>query len=335
VSGRSVGTALAAVADLVLVVAVTAVALALGLAGSGTVPPAVRVAFGLLLVFVAPGYALTAALYPSMNAVPGDQYGGTRSSDVGATLSPVERGVFAVGLSIVAVPMSVLVAAFVEVTIEPATTLGTVGAVTLGAVVVATVRRSRAPATWETRLPARRLADRATAGIKAVRRARVPAGTVAVVLLVAGGGVAGAALLDTGGGERYTEFALLTEDPESGALTAGDYPDSVTVGQPEPLVASIANNEGQRTTYTLVVQVGSYAGVGADRRLVRATDIDRRTMTVPAGGERREQVPVTLGSDPGDGRHRLSFLLYQGQPPAETTPETAYRETHIWVNVSR
>lgn len=334
-SGRSVGSAFAAVADLLLVVAVTAVAVGLALGGSRVVPPVVRVAFGFLLVFVVPGYALTAALYPSMNAVPADQYGGTRSSDVGAPLSAVERAVLAVGLSVVAVPVSVFCASLLGVTIEPATTLGTVGVVTLGGAVVAAVRRYLAPATRETGFPARRLAGRAAAGVEVVRRGRVPAATVTVVLLVAGGGVAGAALLDTGEGERYTEFSLLTEDPESGALTAGGYPDSVMVGQPEPLVASVGNREGERKTYTLVVQVGSYTGVGADRQLVRVTDVDRRTVTVPAGEEHREPVAVALESDPGDGRHKLSFLLYRGQPPAETTPETAYRETHIWVNVTR
>ena len=31
---------------------------------------------------------------------------------------------------------------------------------------------------------------------------------------------------------------------------------------------------------------------------------------------------------------RLTFLLYRGQAPQDTTVENAYRELHLWVNVS-
>jgi len=36
---------------------------------------------------------------------------------------------------------------------------------------------------------------------------------------------------------------------------------------------------------------------------------------------------------PGE-RLRLVYLLYKGDPPAEPTVENAYREVHLWVNVS-
>jgi uncharacterized membrane protein len=34
-------------------------------------------------------------------------------------------------------------------------------------------------------------------------------------------------------------------------------------------------------------------------------------------------------------RLRLQYLLYRGEPPADPSGETAYRELHLWVNVSR
>jgi uncharacterized membrane protein len=33
-------------------------------------------------------------------------------------------------------------------------------------------------------------------------------------------------------------------------------------------------------------------------------------------------------------RLRLTYLLYRGPPPAEPSADTAYRELHLWVNVT-
>lgn len=33
-------------------------------------------------------------------------------------------------------------------------------------------------------------------------------------------------------------------------------------------------------------------------------------------------------------RLRLQYLLYRGEPPADPSGETVYRELHLWVNVS-
>jgi uncharacterized membrane protein len=49
-------------------------------------------------------------------------------------------------------------------------------------------------------------------------------------------------------------------------------------------------------------------------------ETDRRTVDVR---------PTTTGE-----RLRLAFLLYRGEPPADPAVETAYRETHLWVNVT-
>jgi uncharacterized membrane protein len=33
-------------------------------------------------------------------------------------------------------------------------------------------------------------------------------------------------------------------------------------------------------------------------------------------------------------RMRLTYMLYRGAPPATPTTDNAYRELHLWVNVS-
>jgi uncharacterized membrane protein len=33
-------------------------------------------------------------------------------------------------------------------------------------------------------------------------------------------------------------------------------------------------------------------------------------------------------------RLRLAYLLYRGSPPPDPTVENAYREVHLWINVS-
>jgi len=37
-------------------------------------------------------------------------------------------------------------------------------------------------------------------------------------------------------------------------------------------------------------------------------------------------------SEPGN--YRLVYLLYRGEPPAEPRIDNAYRELHLWINVS-
>jgi uncharacterized membrane protein len=51
---------------------------------------------------------------------------------------------------------------------------------------------------------------------------------------------------------------------------------------------------------------------------------DNRTVT------RNHSIAPTLTGQ----RLRLAYLLYRGQPPADPTVENAYREVHLWVNVS-
>jgi len=320
--------------DLVAVVLATAFGVAVSLGAIESIPPTVRVTVGFLFVFALPGYALLAALYPSMYVSSLSNGGGVRSRDVGVTLSAVEKLVLTLGLSIFAVPISVLSLDLFQVPIGPTTTIGTVAGVTVAATLVAAVRRYWAPAARDTGIAPGRVAvtalDRVTSGLAG----GPSAAAVAVVILLAGAGVAGAALVDTQNGERYTELSLMTAT-ESGNLTAGDYPQSFTVGEPKPLVVGVDNHEGTRTRYTVVITLQEYSDTDENRQLRRIVSLDRHTMTVPAGENRRDRLPITVDSVPGDGRLKLSFLLYRDGPPDNPNPANAYREAYLWVNVTR
>lgn len=331
--GARGGGLLRATADLVAVAVVAVLTVVLSLRFPWVLPAPVRVALGFLFVFVLPGYAATAALYPSMYEVRSGG-AGTGTWSVDESLAPREALVLTVGLSIAVVPLSVLAVNYTQLTIGPETTLGTVAVVTVAASLLAAVRRVRTPVTRTTGAPIGRLFATLADRVRSQATGGPSAAAVAVGLLVVSGGVAGAALVDTEQGETYTELSLLTTETESGNLTAGGYPTSLAPDDPTPLVVSVGNHEGERVRYTVVVRLQEVVGAGEQRAVRRATTLDRVSMTVADGAVEREQRPVAGDPAYSGTRHRLAFLLYRGEPPETPRLSNAYRQTHIWVTVT-
>ena len=132
--------------------------------------------------------------------------------------------------------------------------------------------------------------------------------------------------------EQYSEFYLLTDD-ETGTLDASDYPRNLTRGESAPLVIGISNHEQTQVRYTVVVEF----------QRVRVTDGTNVTVIEQREGQR---IDATL--EPGETRHlpyeltppiageelRVRFFLFKGDPPANPDAADAYRELHLWVNVS-
>lgn len=315
--------------DLFVVVALAVGTAVVALQSPIALPDPVRVVLGFLFVFVLPGHAVTAALYPRLYESRRDGPDGQASAlSVGNSL------VLTVGLSVFVVPLSVLLVEFSPLAITPRTTLGVVAVVTAAAALVAAARRYRAAPRVATGVPV----GRALGTVFGRARANVTGGpsaaATAVVLLVVSAGLAGGALVDTASGERYTELSLLGTENATAPPTADDYPSSIAVGDSAPLVVSVGNHEGVETRYSIVVQLEEIADTGDEQYVIRSATVDRLSLTVDPGEVERRRPQITVGTGHEVQRHRLVVLLYKGDPPDRPAVENAYRHTHIWVTVT-
>jgi uncharacterized membrane protein len=132
-------------------------------------------------------------------------------------------------------------------------------------------------------------------------------------------------------GESFTEFYLLTEQ-DNGTLVADDYPTEFTAGEPQSVIVGIGNHEHQRENYTVVATIQEVQ-VANNSTTVLAENELRRLQTSLGNNETWNQQVEVAPSMTGE-RLRLQFLLYRGDAPTAVSTETAYRETHLWVNVS-
>jgi uncharacterized membrane protein len=300
------------------------VVVALGLAWVVTLGPVVRdspvrVAVGLVLTLFVPGYAVVAALYPEASTVEGG-------------LDGLERLVFAVGASVVVVPLVGLVLNFTPWGVRPVPVLVGLSLVSGVATVVATRRRRRLS-------PDRRLDVDPTAWW-GQHTDHEPAddsrtGTVLSVLFVASlllaAGAVGYAVVSPPTDETYSELSLRTT-AEDGSLVAEGYPTRFHRGESRSLVVGVDNHEGERVEYTVVVVLQRVTIENGSIQVADSRELDRFGRSVEAGGTWLRQTslrPTMQGHN-----LRLGVLLYRDDVPAEPTLATAYRETHLWVTVA-
>ncbi len=316
--GRSWGTGVVStLSDLAVVCGITLVTYAVWLLPGNPLGP-LRVLIGGSFVLLAPGYALTAALFPhgeSAVSVTGDR----------VTLSGLERVVYAVGLSIVTVPLLALFLNYTSWGITPSSVVLTLVWFVLGATVVAAVRRLRVPAAERYRLPVGDALTRLTgAG---------PATAVIGVLFVLSLAVAGTALATTDGGQRYTEFYLMGEDDETGELVADDYPDEIAPGNSAPVYVGIENRERRQMTYTVLVEFHRVSAVDGERRVTARWQEARYETRLRDGATNGTRVDVSPPESAAGDRLRLTVMLYRGSAGENPEIADAYRTVHVWVDV--
>lgn len=133
-------------------------------------------------------------------------------------------------------------------------------------------------------------------------------------------------------GESFTEFYLLTEN-ETGGLVAADYPTDFVRGESKPVVIGIGNHEHRRLNYTVVVELQRVQVQNNSTTVLDAREL-RRFRTPPLADNETWRTTYNVTPTLTGQRLRLVFLLYRGGPPAEPRVDNAYRELHLWVNVS-
>jgi uncharacterized membrane protein len=287
-----------------------------------------RVGIALAFVLFVPGYVSVAALFPGASGR-GDDSRTTRRD-----LHALERVVLSFGLSVALVPLVGFVLSFTPWGIRLDPVLAALTALVAAAATAAVVRRRRLPPEERFAVRPRSWVRTARTGLlePASRRDAALNALVICAILLATGSVAFAVAEPTGGEpESFTTFSLLTEN-ESGALVADGYPTEFERGEPESVVVSVSNREGQSVRYTVVAELQRVRVGGDTTRVTAATELARISNGVEANGTWRRTVrlaPETTGE-----RLRLQFLLYRGSAPSDPSSETAYRELHLWVDVA-
>ncbi|TKX63403.1 DUF1616 domain-containing protein, partial [Halorubrum sp. SP9] len=319
-----------------------------------------RVLFGLGFVLFLPGYAFIAALFPESsrevsaddgqaqtvadsesegkpNPVPGTDAAETeRSQPPGEHLQSqgidgIERVALSFGLSIAIVPLIGLVLNFTPWGIRLAPVVLSVTVFTLACVSIAARRRHELPAEDQFRVPYRAWIAAGKAELFEPNSRTDAALNIALVLsvLLAVGSV-GYAVAVPPQGEQFTEFYLLSES-DDGELVADGYPDELAVGEQSQLVVGIGNNEYERTTYTVVIQLQTVEQEGNTTTVREREEIDRFQATVEHNATHHE--PHTFQAPQPGENLRVKYLLYKGSAPEVPTQENAYRDLHIWVDV--
>ena len=313
-----------------------------------TIPPlrtgTLRSVVSTVYVLFVPGYALVSALVPETSRS-AHGFPGTFTSTAASRLDGLDRLLLSVAVSIaLTVPVGLLLG---QTAIGfSASTLGaTLSLVSLLGVAVAVLRRLRLPESE--RFDARKLSTvdtlRRTVGGQSGSALLVNGVLVCSVVLVVGS--VGYAVAFSQPAEPMTEFSVLAQN-DDGEYVARDYVRPADESL-RPLRIEVTNREHEQVNYTLVVRLERLAASGTRTTagppspgtttveegptVVEATELSTRTLSLEHGETWQLDGQFTLPAGIDAQDHRLTFLLYRGDPPQTRTVETAYR--HLWIDL--
>lgn len=291
------------------------------------VPPlartVIRPALGLVFVGFVPGYVAVAILFPGHHPEEAAEGAGARPHGLGS----IARIVFSFGSSLAIVTLVGLALGATSAGIRPETLWVVLTALLVLGVPVAAYRRRDVPAERRVGMAfIRRLRRGLDGAIRPERSGETVLNVVLVVVVLISSGAVVYAGTPQGG--EITGFALLSED--DGEFVASEYPSTLRRGEPRGFSVRVNNQEGERVNYTVVVLLREF---GPDNDTTVATsELDRFRGTVDDNETWRLDhtvVPDRTGDD-----LQLQYLLYRGETPARPSVDGAYRELHIWVDVT-
>ena len=295
-----------------------------------------RVVFGLPLVLFVPGYALIAALFPEAGTADAgptrDGTDGTAAALSDRGIDGIERVALSFGLSIAVVPLLGLVLNFTPWGIRLVPIMVAVSGVTIAMTALAASRRRELPPEERFSVPYRQWLDDGRAELLEpdTRTDAILNVVLVCSVLLAAGSVAYAVTVPKQG-ESFSEFYLLTEN-ETGDLVADGYPTEFQRGESRTLTVGIGNQEHERTDYTVIVELQRVDVVDNETR-VRETSELRRFRPTLAHNETWHRQHTVTPQLTGE-RLRLQYLLYRGVPATPLNRSAAYRDVHLWVNVT-
>lgn len=293
----------------------------------------VRIAVGLPFLLFVPGYVFVAALFPEAAREAESTDGESAVGSTAEGIDGIERVALSFGTSIAVVPLIGLLLNFTPWGIRLVPIVASHAMFVVALTAVAAVRRWDLPESERFRVPYDRWAATAKAELVAPEtRTDAALNVLLVVSLLLAVSSVTYAVAAPQPGERFSEFYLLTET-ESGELVADDYPTEFTTGEPQRLVVGIGNNEQTAVNYTIVSSIQRVAVANNTTRVLEEERLDTFSTRLQHNETRHQEHEVSP-SLTGDDL-RLTYLLYKESPPADPNAENAYRELHIWVNVSQ
>lgn len=294
-----------------------------------------RVAFGLAFLLFVPGYAIVAAVWPQAsrenhNSADEGRAGADELDESG--IDGIERVALSFGMSIALSPLVGFALNFTPFGIRLTPIVFAIGSFSLLATAIAAHRRWQLPPEERFRVAYEPVLDDVRTSLfdPETRYDTVLNLLLAIALLVAVASV-GYTVAVPDRGDRYTEFYLLTED-EDGELISDGYPTEFVQGEPQSLVVGVTNQEHERVNYTAIVAIQRVEFQNNSSRVLESTRLDR--WDIQLSNNETWQLQHTVAPPMTGSELRLTYFLYRGEPPETLTTETAYRELHIWVNVS-
>lgn len=312
-----------------------------------------RIVVGLPFVLFVPGYAFIAALFPEDGESPpteDDATKGLAGKMTGRGVGGIERVILSFGLNIAVVPLIGLGLSFTPWGIRLVPIMIALSGFTLASTWAAARRRRALPPEERFKVPCR---EWIAQGRKGVLERDSQTDTALNILLIvsvlmAVSSVAFAVAVPHKG-ETFTEFYLLTED-ESGDLVADDYPTEFVLGDEQEVIVGISNQEHESVDYTVIVELhrvnqqiepraaATNTSESGQPRNITVEVIEKEELDrFEIGLEHNETWQQSYEIQPTmTGKEmRLTFLLFRDSPPPNPTVDNAYRETHLWINVSR
>jgi len=328
-------------ADLAAVLALVAITLfAVFVPGVRETP--LRVILGLPFVLFIPGYAFIAALFPEAGGSPvaEDEDADTVVDDDPPDergIDGIERVALSFGLSIAVVPLIGLVLNFTPWGIRLVPIMVSVSGFTVVCTAVAAQRRWELPEDEQFGVPYEQWVAEARAELfQPDSRADAGLNVLLVLSILLATASVGYAVAVPKQGEQFTEFYILTED-DDGELVADDYPTEFVRGESKPVVLGIGNQEFETVDYTVVVELHrvEFEQAGNNTTRVEVTEAEELQRYQPRVAHNETwQRPYNVTPTMTGENLRLTFLLYRDGAPADPTVDNAYRELHLWVNVT-
>ncbi|WP_318568708.1 DUF1616 domain-containing protein [Salinigranum marinum] len=290
-----------------------------------------RVVVGLPFVLFVPGYALVAALFPERGPPEDTDEAELDSAEGGIT--GLERVALSFGVSIAVVPLVGLVLNFTPWGIRLVPIVVSLTGLVVGLVVIAARRRAELDPDRRFRVPWRAWLTSARGELfEPDTRTDAALNVLLVVSILLAVSSVGYAVAVPQQGESFSEFYLLTEGPD-GELVADDYPTEFSPGQGQELVVGIGNQEHENVDYTVLVEIHEVQVQNNSTRLIEREEL--RQFDPSLAHNETWQQPHTVTPTMTGERLRLTYLLYRGAPPQTPTTDNAYRELHLWVNVTQ